>query len=67
LITVGEVARVFGKLPSEVVAHASTFDLMVYDVLMAWDKYKEDKQNGKLTPAELDEAELMKLLKKAKG
>jgi hypothetical protein len=66
LITIGEVARAFGKLPSEVADHASTFDLMVYDVLMAWDKYKEDKQNGKLNPESLDEAELMKLLKRAR-
>ena len=67
LITIGEMARTFGCLPSEVDSRATTFDLMVYDVLMAWDQHKQDKQNGNLAPPNVSEEELLKILKKAKG
>jgi hypothetical protein len=54
-------------LPSHVKDEATTFDLMVYDVLMAWDRYKQDQANGKLNPAEVSEDRLLEILKQAKG
>jgi hypothetical protein len=64
---IGEIARTFGCLPSEVDSKASTFDVMVYDVLMTWDQYKEDKKNGKISTPNLDEKELLDIIKRAKG
>jgi hypothetical protein len=64
---IGEMARTFGCLPSEVDAKASTFDVMVYDVLMAWDQHKEDKKQGKISTPDIDEAQLMEIMKRAKG
>jgi len=64
---IGEMARTFGVLPSEVDSRASTFDVMVYDVLMAWDQYKEDKKHGRISTPNLDEKDLVEILKRAKG
>ena len=64
---IGEMARTFGCLPSEVDAKASTFDIMVYDVLMAWDQYKEDKKNGRISTPQVDEEQLIEMMKRAKG
>lgn len=61
------MARTFGCLPSDVQARGTTYDIMVYDVLMAWDQYREDKKNGKITTPMVDEKELLEILKRAKG
>lgn len=58
------MAKYYGVLPSDVVNRASTFDLMVYDVSISWEKYQRDKdsgQNPEYTQEELLES--MKYLK----
>jgi hypothetical protein len=30
----------YNKLPSEIIKKATTFDLMVYDVMLAWEQYE---------------------------
>jgi hypothetical protein len=40
---------------------------MVYDVLMAWDRYQQDRQSGKLNPGNLNEDQLIEMMKRAKG
>lgn len=61
------MARTFGCLPSHVNTHGTTFDLMVYDVLMAWDQHKQDRQNGNLAPPNVSEEELLKIMQRSKG
>jgi hypothetical protein len=36
MITVGHLARTYGQLPSHVVAHATTYDIMIDDVYSTW-------------------------------
>jgi hypothetical protein len=40
---------------------------MVYDVMVAWDNYKEDRANGRLTPPQVSEEKLLEIMRKAKG
>ena len=40
---------------------------MIYDVLMAWDQYQNDRANGKTVTPNVDEKTLMEIMKKAKG
>lgn len=54
-------------LPSYVKDHGTTFDLMVHDVLMAWDQHNHDRANGKMTTPNVDEKTLMEIMNKAKG
>lgn len=65
LITIGEIARAFGQLPSYVRDHGETFDLMVFDVLMTWEQHKKDRANG--VPPNVDEATLLKILEQTKN
>ena len=39
------MARHYRKLPSEIVEHATTFDVMVMDVMTTWENYCKDPQN----------------------
>jgi hypothetical protein len=40
---------------------------MVYDVMVAWENYKEEKANGKLSPPQVSEEDLLEIMRKAKG
>jgi hypothetical protein len=65
LITIGALAKHYGLLPSEVSSRATTFDLMVYDVSMTWERHQQDKADGKNTMPQLSEEELLKLVRKS--
>lgn len=46
MITIGRMAERYGMLPSEVERKATTYDLMVTDVLATYDKYEQAKSKG---------------------
>lgn len=47
MINIGHLAKTYGLLPSEVLARATTYDLMVTDVCATWEKMEADKASGK--------------------
>lgn len=57
------MAKYYGVLPSVILEQASTFDLMVYDVSMTWEQEQHDRINGNSTVPELNQDELLKILK----
>lgn len=63
MITIGRMAKLYGLLPSEVEFRATTYDLMITDVLATWDSHQAD-------PAQTEnysEDQLQEILKGAKG
>lgn len=42
MITVGHIAKTYGLLPSEVMARASTFDIMITDVYSTWERHQQN-------------------------
>lgn len=42
MITVGHLAKTYGMLPSQVVANATTYDIMVQDVYTAWENFNKN-------------------------
>jgi hypothetical protein len=64
---VGRLAKQYGMLPSEVIQRATTFDLMVTDVLATYDEYIMHKSSGTIMPQ--DDAfsvdELYEIMEKA--
>ena len=62
------MARTYGKLPSQVLREADSFDLMVLDVANAYYEIQHAKQNNKPIPAKYYSTEdLEKTLKRARG
>jgi len=47
MITIGRMAERFGMLPSQVAQQATTYDLMISDVLATYDRYQASKSKGK--------------------
>jgi hypothetical protein len=57
------LARHYRKLPSEIVKDATTFDVMVMDVMTTWENYKRDPQSENNYKTE----DLEELVKRTKG
>ena len=42
MINVGILAKTYHLLPSQVLANATTYDIMITDVLTTWENYKNN-------------------------
>lgn len=67
MINVGYIAKTYGLLPSEVLSRATTYDLMITDVLNSWEKYQLDKSRNKVDSDSYSQEELKKMLEKSRG
>ena len=61
------LAKNYGQLPSYVRDNATTFDVMVLDVMMAWERYQDDRANGRITAPEVDQTVLEEMIKHTRG
>lgn len=61
------LARRYSTLPSKLLCDADSFDLMVFDVAVTWEKLQHDKQNKKVDPSMYDQQELQSIMDKVKG
>ena len=66
MINTGMIAKHYGVLPSQVRESGTTYDLMIYDVMMAWEQHQQEKANGKKTTPELSQEEMMAALERVK-
>lgn len=44
MINVGYLAKTYHLLPSQVIANATTYDMMITDVLATWENYKNNPE-----------------------
>ena len=63
MIAVGRMAERFHMLPHEVEQQATTYDLMIVDVLATYDEYQKNKND----PAHYKEEDLVKILEQTKN
>lgn len=47
------MAQRYGKLPSELLRHADSFDFMILDVATTYQAYKQSQAEGKPIPKDL--------------
>jgi len=67
MLNIGHIAKTYGVLPSHVIVNATTYDLMIADVMGAWEEYQYNKAMGKPTIPNYTQEELMNMLKIGKG
>ena len=54
------MAQRYGKLPSQIMQDASTFDLVIMDMALTYEQYQRDRQDPNYVP-EVDVETLMKI------
>lgn len=70
MINIGRMAEKYGMLPHQVEQSATTYDLMITDVLATYDKYEQAKaKGGTIDPSiyQFTQEELQAMLAKNKG
>lgn len=69
MITVGRMAERYGLLPSEVAERATTYDIMITDVLASYNNYEQQKASGKVDPSAygFTQDDLASMMEKARG
>lgn len=63
MIAVGRMAERFGMLPHQVDQNATTYDLMIVDVLATYDEYQKNKDN----PSFYKEDDLKSILEQSRN
>ena len=66
MLNVGSIAKTYGMLPSQVLATANTYDLMITDVMSSWEEYQYDKAMNKNPEKYVNEDDMMEMLRKAR-
>jgi len=66
---IGRMAKDLGMLPSQVEKDATTYDIMVMDVLSTYENYQQQKANGKVDPSvfQYTQDELKAMMEKSRG
>lgn len=61
------LAKTYGVLPSKVLAEGTTFDLMVYDIMITWEREQQDRAEGKKPKPNLSQRQMMDMIAKARA
>jgi len=67
MINIGMLAKHYGQLPSTVREMATTYDLMIYDVMMSWEQYQQEKAEGKTPTPNLSKEQMLAMVEKTKN
>lgn len=60
------MGEVFGKLPSEILREADTFDMQVYDIVQTLRDHERSRSTGQASTAYSDE-QLLEMLQRVKS
>lgn len=66
LLSIDALGKRYSLLPSEVMSKASTFDLVVLDASLGFEKYILDRADGKKAAPKLSQEEMMKMMERTK-
>ena len=61
------IAKRYGVLPSHLIEHGDTFDLMVMDVAVGYESMIQDNKKGVVNPGRFSEEYLMDRLNKVRN
>jgi hypothetical protein len=66
---IGRLSKDLGMLPSQIEKQATTYDIMVMDVLNTFENYQQQKANGKVDPSvfQYTQDELKAMMEKSRG
>ncbi len=60
------MAKMYGQLPSYVKANATTYDMLVTEAVLTWEKEQYDKAAGKPVAPKLSIEDMMTMMKNAR-
>ena len=67
MINIGMLAKQYGQLPSTVRDSGTIYDLMIYDVMMSWEQYQQERAEGKTATPNLSKEQMLAMVEKTKN
>lgn len=61
------MAKMYGQLPSYVKANATTYDMLVTNTVLSWEREQYDKANGKIATPQLSVEDMKTMLDRVKN
>lgn len=61
------MAKLYGQLPSYVKANATTYDMLVTNAVLSWEREQYDKANGKSATPQVSVEEMKAMLDRVKN
>ena len=61
------MAKTYGQLPSYVRANATTYDVMVMDMMLSWEEQAREQANGIKPVPELTQEQMMEMIKRTRS
>jgi hypothetical protein len=61
------MAKMYGQLPSVVLNHATTYDMLVTDALLSWEHEQYERAQGKVPTPNLSQDEMKAMLDRVKN
>lgn len=61
------MAKAYGQLPSYVRDNATTYDVMVMDMMLSWEEQARNETSGIKSVPELTQEEMQAMLKRVKN
>jgi hypothetical protein len=61
------MAKMYGVLPSDVKARATTYDMLVTDALLSWEQEQYEKAQGKVPTPNLSQEEMKAMMQRVKN
>lgn len=66
LLCIDALGKRYSLLPSQILSSASTFDLVVLDAALGYEKYITDQAEGKKTAPKLSQADMITALERTR-
>ena len=67
MLNVGHIAKTYGVLPSYVREHATTYDLMIADVMNSWEEYQINRAQNKVDTQHIAQEDLITMMEKVRN
>lgn len=67
VLSIDAIAKRYSLLPSEVLDRASTFDLVILDTALSYQKYKQDEAEGKKPVPQLSQDQMKGMLERVRN
>lgn len=67
MINIGMIAKQYGQLPSTVRENGTIYDLMIYDVMMSWEQYQQERAQGNNSAPNVSQDQMLAMMEKVKA
>lgn len=67
IYTLDTMSRRYGILPSDAIGRATTFDLVIMDAALGYERYQQDRSEGRKPTPQVSTQQMTAMLERVRG